>query len=111
MNIFAVFGTNKTLPVAEFIEQHYPSYFYKVKDGEWFVASNKTTNEITEFFIERLNPNDSNSMITFIIIPVSNWNGWSDHDIWEWLTLKSKEIVIATPVEQRASDKSGTSDE
>lgn len=105
MNIFAVFGADEIEPVANFIEEHYPSNFYKIKDGEWFVASNKTTNEITDFFLENLKPAHSTLEITFIIIPASNWNGWSKNHMWEWLTLKSKEILVTTQIKDDEINK------
>ena len=103
MNIFAVFGIENKEPIAQFIEEQYSSNFFKVKDDEWFVASNKTTSEINDFFMEHLKPKEAGSDATFIIIPVSNWNGWSRNDMWEWLSLKSQEVIVTTEAKESTS--------
>lgn len=108
MNIFAIFGTEKTEALTVFIEKHYASNYFKIKDGEWFVASNKTTNEITDFFLQDLTPVESSEELTFIIIPVSNWNGWSRNDMWEWLSLKSKEVLVTTEVKMEETHEEST---
>jgi len=95
MNIFAIIGIDNEEAISQFIKDNFPNNFKSLNTGEWFIATNKTTNEIATFFLENQNKEDAEFGL-YIFLPVSNWNGWHDKEIWEWLSLKSKEIVVAS---------------
>jgi len=93
MNIFAILGVDSADKVSAFIEINFPSNFIKIQNGEWFIASGKTTEEIAALFLKE-GGGESSPLGSFIVIPVLNYNGWYISDAWEWIDSKSKEVAV-----------------
>ena len=86
MQVYAIFQVSNPARVKAGVQEHYPDDYYIVGHDTFFVA---TQGETTRRVADKLGfgMKDSNST-NGIVIPVTNYWGRHDAELWEWISVK-----------------------
>jgi hypothetical protein len=87
MNIFAIIPTDDYEALSEQINQDFAGSHYELPHGEWLIAFNGTTKELSD----RLGISDGQHGSAIIFL-VTNYWGFADKNIWEWVATKERQI-------------------
>ncbi|NOQ63507.1 MAG: hypothetical protein GQ582_03230 [Methyloprofundus sp.] len=84
--IYAIFGATDNDAVDQRIIKKYPDADRRqLLTGQWLISSTETTlSSIYEHLTKEDDP------IICIIVPVSNYYGWQDAAVWEWIAANGK---------------------
>jgi hypothetical protein len=84
MAIYAIIASEDAPTLEAAIEKQFPDQFYKVADGQFMLATDDTTNKVVEKLGTKGGKHGS-----ILVLRVTNYNGWHNNDLWEWLATKS----------------------
>jgi hypothetical protein len=83
MALFAILAPLDNAKIGEAIEQAFPSEFFSVSNGQWFVSGTGTPKEISD----RIGITDGKNGAG-IVVAVSSYWGRSSPDLWPWLSAR-----------------------
>jgi len=84
--IYAIFGATDNSVVDQRITEKYPDTDRRqLLSGQWLISSLETT---PSGIYEHLTKEDD--QINCIIVPISNYYGWQDAAVWEWIAANGK---------------------
>ena len=88
MQVFAVFGVRDAQRVLNGLTRHYPNNHYVAGADVFFVA---TTDETTRGVADKIGLGDDIERMgttSGIVIPVTNFWGRGDQNMWEWISVR-----------------------
>lgn len=86
MNIYVIIPTQPThTKLDELIKKEFEGYNYHLPQGEWLVAFNGTSRELSD----KLGISDGSNG-SAIIVGISGYYGRASTDLWEWIRVKSE---------------------
>ena len=88
MQVFAVFNVRDAQRVLNGLTKHYPNNHYVAGGNVFFVA---TKDETTRGVADKIGLGDDiegMGVSSGIVIPVTNYWGRGDRDMWEWISVR-----------------------
>ena len=86
-SIFAIFGAPDGQTIDKLMAEKYPKETdsRQLSSGQWLISTAEST---PSSVYEHLT--DGNDSLYCIVVPVSNYYGWHDAAIWEWIEANGK---------------------
>lgn len=84
MSVYLIAATQDKPELAAAIARVFPNDYMTLSGSQWAVSANVTANAIGA----SLDANEGRYG-RFIIVPLSNYWGWHDKELWNWIALKS----------------------
>lgn len=85
MSVFFIAASKDDQNLANAIARLFPNDYFQISLCQWVVAANTTSQAVGEML--RLNDGEFGRVL---IVPLTNYWGWHDKQLWEWIGLKSK---------------------
>lgn len=85
MQIFVAFSISDESQVIQKLEEHYSSNYFVTRRNSIFIA---TSGETTRQIATKIGLGDDPAVSSGIVVPVNNYWGRFDSQLWEWLSVK-----------------------
>ena len=87
MQVFVAFKISDLQRVKSGLQRHYRDNYYDAGDGVFFIS---TVGETTRQLATKIGLGDDNSdgVTSGIVVPVTNFWGRQNKDLWEWISVR-----------------------
>ena len=84
MAIFLIATKDANEALGNELTRRFPDNVRRIADNQWLVSAKSTTRA----FAASIDPDEGGKWGDWIVVAASNYAGWHDLDIWEWIELK-----------------------
>jgi hypothetical protein len=103
MTVFAVIAPEASEALAEAVTQAFAGRFYRIGPGQFLVASETmTTPDVNDALGAA-----RGEVGRVLVLPVTNYTGWHDRDMWEWIGIHTQPAGIALGMGRTTMESTG----
>jgi hypothetical protein len=95
MPLYALISPTDNPALEKAVEDKFKDKFFKVAPGQFVVWPDSATTQ--EVAAQLGIPGNSAGLGIVLVLAVSNYTGWHNRDLWEWLAAQSKRPPTPPP--------------